>query len=375
MPRTGLIGLMIAAAVIAAPLAQTPAPPTAKPAAAQAKVNALKQEAVADVEARSQFSQQMVDQIFSYGELGFQEFETNKYLIDILKRNGFAVEEGIAGIPTAFMATWGSGKPIIALGSDIDCIPQASQKPGVAWHEPMIEGAPGHGEGHNSGMPLNITAALAAKKIMEREHLPGTLRIWTGTAEELVGSKAHYIRAGLFKDVDVALFAHVSDSLDVSWGARDGTGLVSVQYSFQGETAHAAANPWRGRSALGAVELMDIGWNFRRDWANAIAMATPIAHKGVTAGAKVQAMTILDLVSRPELVEQAWQYFREVQTKDTKYEPLLRAEDQPAIWLNKGIMDKYRPEMKKYYYDPTRYKTYLEQLGITYPTVRGGGAQ
>jgi aminobenzoyl-glutamate utilization protein B len=535
---------MMAAAVVAAPLAQKPpAPkPAAKPSAAALKLDALKQEAVADVESRRQFSQQMVDQIFSYGELGFQEFETNRYLIDVLKKNGFAVQEGIAGIPTSFMATWGSGKPVIALGSDIDCIPQASQKPGVAWHDPIIDGAPGHGEGHNSGQAVNITAAIAVKKIMEREHLPGTIRIWPGTAEELVGTKAYYIRAGLFKDVDVALFTHVGDQLDVSWGPREGTGLVSVQYSFLGETAHAAGNPWRGRSALDAVELMDIGWNFRREhlrlsqrshsvivdggdqpnvaprtaavwyyfretdyphikelwatgdtmakaaammagvelqpttmlgsawpqhfnkvvaettwaniqkvglpqwssedqqlakalqkelknpntdglrtklrenmqgpvtentgggsddigdiswnvptvtlrypsnipnlpghnWANAISMATPIAHKGVTAGAKVQAMTILDLVTRPELVEQAWTYFRDVQTKDTKYEPLLRPQDQPAIWLNKRIMDKYRPEMKKYYYDPSRYKTYLEQLGITYPTVKVSSSQ
>ena len=535
---------MLAAALVAVPLAQKPAPKAAetKPTAAMVKLDALKKEALADVESRAQFSQQMVDQIFSYGELGFQEFETNRYLIDILKKNGFAVEEGIAGIPTAFMATWGSGKPVIALGSDIDCIPQASQKPGVAFHDPMIEGAPGHGEGHNSGQAVNITAAIAVKKIMERERLPGTIRIWTGTAEELVGTKAHYIRAGLFKDVDIALFTHVSSDLGVSWGAGSGTGLVSVQYSFVGETAHAAGSPWRGRSALDAVQLMDIGWNFRREhlrlsqrshsvivdggdqpnvvprtasvwyyfreidfphikemwetgdtiakaaammagvelqptkvlgsawpqhmnkvvaettwaniqqvglpkwsdedqqlakalqkelknprqeglamqlrdglqgpvqnntgggsddigdvswnvptvtlrypsnipglpghnWANAIAMATPIAHKGVTAGAKVQAMTILDLVSRPELVEQAWTYFRDVQTKDTKYEPLLRPQDQPAIWLNKGIMDKYRPEMKKYYYDPSRYKTYLDQLGIKYPTVRAGSSQ
>jgi aminobenzoyl-glutamate utilization protein B len=384
---------------------------------------------------------------------------------------------------------------------------------------------------------VNILAALAVKKIMEREHLSGTLRLWPGTAEELVGTKAYFVRAGLFKDVDVALFTHVGDNLDVSWGARDGTGLVSVQYSFVGETAHAAAAPWRGRSALDAVELMDIGWNFRREhlrlsqrshyvipdggdqpnvvprtasvwyyfretdyehikelwetgdtiakgaammagvdlqptkvlgsawpqhfnrivaettwaniqkvglpewsdadqelakglqkelknakieglhiklreqlqgpvtentgggsddigdvswnvptvtlrypsnipnlpghnWANAIAMATPIAHKGVVAGAKVQAMTVLDLLMRPELVQQAWDYFRNVQTKETKYEPLIRAQDVPAIWLNKEIMDKYRPEMKKYYYDPSRFKSYLEQLGIKYPTLR-----
>src|SRR5215471_6953731 len=236
-----------------------------KASSSNPRLETLKQEAVSDVESRTVFSQQMVDQIFSYAELGFQEIETTRYLADVLKTNGFSVQEGIAGIPTAFMATWGSGKPVIALGSDIDCIPQASQKPGVAWHDPIIEGAPGHGEGHNSGQVVNITAALAVKKIMEREHLSGTLRIWTGTAEELVGSKAYFIRAGLFKDVDVALFTHVGDNLDVSWGPRDGTGLVSVQYSFLGETAHAAANPWRGRSALDAVELMDVGWNFRRE--------------------------------------------------------------------------------------------------------------
>jgi aminobenzoyl-glutamate utilization protein B len=99
-------------------------------------------------------------------------------------------------------------------------------------------------------------------------------------------------------------------------------------------------------------------------------MATPIAHKGVIAGAKVQAMTMLDLLSRKELIDQAWTYFRDVQNKDTKYEPLIRPQDKPAIWLNKSTMDKYRAEMKKYYYDPSRYKTYLDQLGIKYPTVR-----
>src|SRR5256714_13390259 len=112
--------------------------------------------------------------------------ERSKYQTGILEKNGFTIERGIAGIPTAWMASWGSGKPVIALGSDIDCIPQASQKPGVAYHDPIIEGAPGHGEGHNSGVPMNITAALAVKKIMERDHLPGTIRLWPGVAEELL---------------------------------------------------------------------------------------------------------------------------------------------------------------------------------------------
>jgi aminobenzoyl-glutamate utilization protein B len=533
-----IIAAAIAISVMATPIAQDRrGQPPGKPAAKEdPRIERLKSEVLADVDSMQTFTQQMVDQIFSFGELGFQEVETHRYLVDVLKKNGFTVEEGIAGIPTAFMATWGSSKPVIALGSDIDGIPQASQKPGVAYHAPLVEGAPGHGEGHNSGQAVNITAAIAVKKIMEREKLPGTIRVWPGTAEELVGTKAYFVREGSFKDVDVALFTHVGDGLTVSWGDREGTGLVSVQYTFVGQTAHSAGAPWRGRSALDAVELMNIGWNYRREhlplehrshyvvkdggdqpnvvprtasvwyyfrhttyprikelwetgdtmaraaammtgtelqptrvlgsawpqhfnkviaettfaniqkvgmpqwsdadqtlakalqkelgsreqgltlkvpealqgpvrenrgggsddigdiswtvptvtlrfpsnipglpghnWANAIAMATPIAHKGATAGAKVQAMTLLDLVLKPAIVDQAWTYFRDVQTKETKYEPLVRPQDKPAIDLNKAIMDRYRPEMRKYYYDPSRYKTYLEQLGIQYPTVK-----
>src|SRR5712691_5827174 len=226
----------------------------------------LKADLAGQIDGMKKQAQVMVDSIFSFGELGFQEFETSKYLTGILEKEGFRIERGIAGIPTAFVATWGQGKPVIALGSDIDDIPQASQKPGVAYHDPMIEGAPGHGEGHNSGMPLNIIAALAVKKVMEREHLQGTIKLWPGVAEEDVGTKAYYVRAGVFKDVDVVLFAHVGDNLRVSSGpSTNTTGLISVEYMFKGESAHAAGAPWRGKSALDAVELMDIGWNFRRE--------------------------------------------------------------------------------------------------------------
>ena len=509
---------------------------------------AIKADLAGQIDAMKKPIQVMVDSVFSFGELGFQEFETSKYLSEILEKDGFKIERGVAGIPTAWMASWGSGKPVIALGSDIDCIPQASQKPGVAYHDPLIEGAPGHGEGHNSGMPMNIAAALAVKKIMAREHLKGTIRLWPGVAEEQLGTKAYYVRAGLFKDVDVVLFAHVANNFGVSYGPGDGNGMISIEYRFKGESAHSAGAPWRGRSALDAVELMDVGWNFRREhlrlaqrshyvitnggdqpnvvpqnatvwyyfreadyphimdlwkigdrmaqaatmmtdttfdsrvlgsawpgffskpiaeamykniekvglpqwtpeirrsqkrcrhelkqpekglsvkleplrapreqppdefgaaigpmgggsddigdiswnvptvvlrypanisgtpghnWANGIAMATPIAHKGVVAGAKVQAMTLLDIVLHPEIVDQAWEYFRTVETKGTKYEPLIRPGDQPATWLNKKIMEEYRPRMKQYYYDPSKYDTYLEQLGIKYPTVRPAGA-
>ena len=496
----------------------------------------LKAETSADVDRMATVTQQMVDQLFSYGELGFQEVESSRYLVSFLKQHGFQVTEGVAGIPTAWVATWGAGKPVIALGSDIDGIPQASQKPGIPWREPLVDGAPGHGEGHNSGQAVVITAALALKKIMERDRLPGTIKIWPGVAEEQLATKAYLVREGVFRDVDVTIFTHVSSNFGVSYGDDPGTGMVSVEYSFLGETAHSAGAPWRGRSALDAVELTNIGWNFRREhlrpqhrmhyvvrdggdqpnvvprtasvwyyfretdyqhikelfdlgttmaqsaaamtgttlanvrilgsawprhfnrpvaeamyanirqvglpawsgddhafaravqrelktreagldttlepigrgispdqnrgggsddigeiswvvptvtlrfpsnipglpghhWSNAIAMATPIAHKGATAGAKVVAMTMVDLLLQPGMVDSAWSYFRSVQTKDQKYVPFIRAEDRPATELNSGIMARYRDRLKPFYFDPARHKTYLEQLGVKYPTV------
>src|SRR5437660_3289609 len=191
------------------------------------KEAAVKADLAGQIDAMKKQAQVMVDTVFSFGELGFQEFETSKYLTGILEKEGFRIERGIAGIPTAFVATWGQGKPVIALGSDIDDIPQASQKPGVGYHDPMIEGAPGHGEGHNSGMPLNIIAALAVKKVMEREHLKGTIQLWPGVAEEELGSKAYYVQAGVFKNVDICLFTHVAANFGVSYGPGGQNGLVS----------------------------------------------------------------------------------------------------------------------------------------------------
>src|SRR6266700_7452201 len=182
------------------------------------KAASMKEDLVGQVDAMKKQAQVMVDSVFSFGELGFQEFETSKYLTSLLEKEGFKIERGVAGIPTAFVATWGEGKPVLALGSDIDCIPQASQKPAVAYHDPMIEGAPGHGEGHNSGQVVNIVAALSIKRLMEREHIPGTIKIWPGVAEELLGSKAYYVRAGYFKGIAAVLFSHVGDNLGASYG-------------------------------------------------------------------------------------------------------------------------------------------------------------
>ena len=485
---------------------------------------------------RAKLVQVMVDSIYSFGELGFQETETSRYLTRVLRENGFEVEEGISGIPTAWIARWGSGSPVIALGSDIDGIPMASQKPGVAYHDPLVEGAPGHGEGHNSGQAVIIAGALAVKEIMEREGIGGTIVIWPGVAEELVGTKAWFVRDGYFEGVDLCIFTHVSSQFGVSWGQGRGNGLVSVEYTFRGESAHSAGAPWRGRSALDAVEIMNTAWNFKREhlrlphrshyvitnggdqpnvvpqlasvwyyfreleqpgmkelfelgntmaeaaaamtstevsrqilghayprhfnrpiaeavwtniervglpdwseadqelayalqrelgveerglatelgeiggpateprlgggsddigdiswtvptvtlrfpsnipggpghhWANGVAMATPIAHKGAVAGARVIAMTLMDLLLDPELIPAAKEYFAE-QTKEHQYTPLIGPDDPPAIHLNEERMESFREAMRPFYYDPERYNTYLEQLGIEYPTTRPG---
>ena len=140
-------------------------------------LDSLKAEAVSSIDSLAKLNQEIIDSLFSFAELGFQEFETQRYLTEILEQNDFEVELGIAGIPSAWWASWGSGEPVIALGSDVDGIPRASQMPGVAFRQPMIEGAPGHGEGHNSGQAVNIVAALAVKEIMESKGLPGTIVI------------------------------------------------------------------------------------------------------------------------------------------------------------------------------------------------------
>ncbi len=500
----------------------------------------LKAEALVLVEGRAKQVQEMVDMLFSFQELGFQEFESTKYLTGILEKEGFKIERGVAGIPTAWTARWsqGSGKPEISLGSDVDGIPQAGQKPGVGYKDPMISGAPGHGEGHNSGQAVNVVASIVVKQLMIRDKISGTIMLWPGIAEEQMAGKAFLVRAGVFKNTDVTLFTHVGNDLGVSWGASGSSALISAEFKFKGSSAHAAAAPWRGQSALDAAMLMGTGWEYRREhlrlqqrshyvikdggdqpnvvpstasiwfyfreqdyprtmalfeigkkvaegaammtdtkldtirilgsgwsghfskpiaeamhaniqqvgmpkwddkdqtlakgiqkelgspdfglqeqvnkelrgaelplnwmgggsddigdvswnvptvtlrypsnipglpghnWANAISMATPIAHKGALAGAKVQALTMLDIFLQPKVVADAWTYFKDVQTKDVKYQPFIRPQDMPPIELNAEIMARFLPQMKKFYYDPSKYKTYLEQLGITYPTVR-----
>ncbi len=404
--------------------------------------------------------------------------------------------------------------------ADIDGLPETSQTPGIPWHQPQAEGGPGHGEGHNAGQAVNVTAALVVQELMRRHGIRGTLRVYPGVAEELIGSRTYMVNAGLFRDLDVMLSSHISSEFGTSYGPV-GTGLVSVEYTF------------RGRSALDAVELMNIGWIYRcehlrpehrshyvitqggdqpnvvppvakvwyyfrewdyqrinelqeigtriaraaammtdtemsertlgaawpghfnkppaealhanirragmpqwsaadlalagaaqrelrvkedglktevtelrppdpsrrsygsddiaevgwnvptvvlrypgnipgmigRHWSSGIAMATPIAHKGSAAGAKAHAMTALDLLLNPALLEAAKQYFAE-QTRETKWKSLIPVEQKPPTDLNRERMERFRPQMRKFYYDPSRYATYLEQLGVAYPTLK-----
>ena len=506
---------------------------------ADPRLENLKNEALTLVQGRAKQVQEIVDQLFSFGELGMQEFETQKYLTGILEENGFEIELGVAGMPSAWTARWsnGTGKPVIALGSDVDGIPQSNQKPGVAYRDPILSMAPGHGEGHNSGQAVNIAAALSVQEIMERENIDGTLLIWPGIAEEQLASKAFFVRDGVFDGVDVNLFTHVSSNFGMAWGQAGGNALMSVQYRFTGETAHSAGSPWRGRSALDAVMLMATAWEYKREhvrppqrshyiiveggdqpnvvpqtatiwfyfrevdyqrtkelydaanlmaegaalmtgtvidtiqtvgsawsqhmskpvaettyaniqrvglpewsdddilmatefqkelgqpvtglpteigelrgpvdlsrslgggsddigdiswnmptvtmrfpanmpggpghnWANGIAMATPVAHKGSLAGAKAQALTLLDLFLDGKTVDAAWDYFNDVQTPEQEYIPFITPDDKPAIFLNEKIMQEWRPQMRPYYYDASKFDTYLEQLGIDYPTVK-----
>jgi aminobenzoyl-glutamate utilization protein B len=516
--RFRLLNLALAAGTA---LAQAPSPAVLKQAAAEM------------IDARRVFTQRMVDSIFSFAELGYHETNTAAYVTGLLEQEGFRVTRGVAGMPTAFVAEWGSGKPVVGFMADIDGLPETSQKPGVAYHAPLIENGPGHGEGHNAGQAVNVTAAIAVKSLMQKHGIPGTLRVYPGVAEELLGSRTYMVNAGLFKDLDVMLSCHISSDFSTGWG-NSGTALVSTQYTFRGRSAHSAGSPWMGRSALDAVELMNAGWNYRREhlrtehrshyviphggdqpnvvpplatvwyffrevdydrlielhaigskiaraaaemtdttvservlgaawpghfnrplaeaqyaniravgmpqwseaddklaraaqaemnskaeglrkevasfrteggrvgggagsddiaevswnlptvnlrypgnipgmighhWSSGIAMATPIAHKGATAGAKAQAMTALDVLLQPELLAAARKYFAE-QTAVIQWKSLIPLDTPPPVHLNREKMERFAPQLEQLRYDPGRYSSYMEQLGITYPTVR-----
>ncbi len=204
------------------------------------------------------------DSIWNFAELGMQEFRSSALLISLLEAEGFTVEKNIAGIPTAFIASWGSGKPVIGVLGEYDALPGISQKPLTTVKDPIVIGGPGHGCGHNMMGTAGVAAVIAVKKAMEKEKIAGTIRFYGSPAEETVISRPYMVRAGVFKDVDVVIDNHASSDFGTGYGVS-GNAVISVLFTFEGRTAHSAGAPWAGRSALDAVEIMNVSANYLRE--------------------------------------------------------------------------------------------------------------
>jgi aminobenzoyl-glutamate utilization protein B len=205
---------------------------------------------------------ELSDKVWELAELGLVEFESAKLHVEMLRKHGFQVDHGVAGMPTAFVATWGGGKPVIGFMGEYDALPGISNKP-VPYKDPLVEDGPGHGCGHNIHGTSGFMAAIATRYVLDEEGLEGTVKCFGSPAEENYDGKAYMVRAGLFDDADACLSHHAS-SMNVA-GLSSSNAVNSVKYEFHGKTAHAAGSPEQGRSSLDAIELMNIGVNFLRE--------------------------------------------------------------------------------------------------------------
>lgn len=238
------------------------------------------------------------DSIFYFAELGMQEHETAALMTGILADAGFEIERGLSGFPTAFMASWGSGAPVIAINTEYDANPDNSQAPGVAEQREIEPGAPGHCEGHNVNAAVMVTAGLALRHTMERSGIGGTLRLFGAPAEEQLLSRPFFVRDGYFDDVDIAFHDHIWHEFKSDYGLLQSAGM-SVQFTFLGESAHAAMEPWNARDALDAVVLMDVGVAQYREHMR----PTMKAHRAITHGG-----------TQPNVIPSratVWWYFRD----------------------------------------------------------------
>lgn len=204
------------------------------------------------------------DSIWHYAELGMQEFRSSALLIKTLENEGFSIERGVAGMPTCFIATWGEGKPVIGILGEFDALPMLSQKALVPLQDPVVPGAPGHGCGHNMMGTAAAAAAISVRKSMELNKIKGTIKFFGSPAEETLISRPYMVREGVFSDVDVVVDNHTSSNFSTGYGIS-GNAVISVFFTFRGKTAHSAGSPWSGRSALDAVELMNIATNYLRE--------------------------------------------------------------------------------------------------------------
>ncbi|OCA82231.1 amidohydrolase [Bacillus sp. FJAT-27225] len=215
------------------------------------------------IENRKEAFIQLSDKIWETPEIYFQEHNSADYLCQALEEEGFQVERDVAGLKTGFIGSFGSGKPVVAILGEYDALQGLSQRKGITEHEPIIAGGPGHGCGHNLLGTGAFAATVATKEYMEKTGLKGTVRYYGCPAEENGSGKVYMARAGLFNNVDFALSWHPETKpiiMNFSSLAN-----YAVRFIFHGKSAHAAAAPHLGRSALDAVELMNIGVNYLRE--------------------------------------------------------------------------------------------------------------
>jgi aminobenzoyl-glutamate utilization protein B len=214
------------------------------------------------IEANREKFVQISDSIWRYAELGLFEEKSSKLLADVLEEDEFTVDRGVADMPTAFIASYGSEKPVIGILGEYDALPGLSQA-AEPIKKPLKENAPGHGCGHNLFGAACLAAAIGVKELIKNGEVKGTIRFYGTPAEENAAGKGWMIKAGLFDDVDIALTWHPGAFNSV--GAANFQAVFDTIFTFHGRAAHAAGAPWNGRSALDAVELMNIGCNYLRE--------------------------------------------------------------------------------------------------------------
>ena len=200
-------------------------------------------------------------QVYEYAEPGYMEYKSAELLIKHLEENGFKVERGVAGIPTAFVASFGSGKPVMAVLAEYDALPGLSQD-NSPKNCPIVEGGYGHGSGHNLIGTGAVSAAVAVSKWLAEGH-QGTIRLYGCPAEEGGGGKTYMVREGLFNDVDCAISYHPSRRNDIL--SKSQSAKIGIIFEYEGKTAHAGATPYDGRSALDAVEALNYMMNLNRE--------------------------------------------------------------------------------------------------------------
>jgi len=226
----------------------------------------VKVEIAKAVESRKERFWKISDAIWTYAELGLEEHKSAKLLADTLETAGFRVERGVAGMPTAFVASWsqGTGKPVIGFLGEYDALPMLSQKGGSTRKDPVVAGGPGHGCNHNTMCTMQALAISSLKEIMEKGGLNGTLKIFGCPAEEMLVSRPYMVRTGLFQGIDAVIDCHGDSMFKAQYG-MEGLAMYSLIVTFRGKAAHAGAFPHLGRSAADAVELMHAGTERMRE--------------------------------------------------------------------------------------------------------------